>query len=176
MTKEVRDYLIEDLVEQVESVDRVIQVYASTQIDACAIFMIRQYCFRREEFVERLNLIRNKPLKETTKLKPVTVSNLGYAHEPLVVSVANEPERPYGIKNNLTLIEGISPKIEELLNQAGISTYNDLAFLPVTKLRKILKAGGKRLAMPYPETCSLRAKLAADGQWDGLKKLQESWN
>jgi hypothetical protein len=176
MTKEVKDYLIQDLVEQVESVDRVIQVYVKTGVDAIAVSVIRQYCFRREEFVERLNLIRNKPFKDNAKLKPITVSNRAYAHEPLEVSVAHEPDFPYGIKSNLTLIEGISPQIEELLNQAGISTFNDLAFLPVSKLRKILKIGGKRLAMQYPETCSLRAKLAADGLWDGLKNLQESWN
>jgi hypothetical protein len=174
MTKEVRDYLIEDLVEQVQSVDGVIRVYVQTGVDAIAISMIRQYCFRREEFVERLNHIRNKPVKENT-LKPVA-AKMGYAHEPLMASVAHEPDRPYGIKSNLTLIEGISPQIEEVLNQSGISTYNDLAFLPVNKLRKILKAGGKRLAMPYPETCSLRAKLAADGHWEGLKQLQELWN
>jgi predicted flap endonuclease-1-like 5' DNA nuclease len=176
MTKEVKDFLIQDLMGMVQSVDRVIQVYVQTGVDGAALFMIRQYCIRREEFVERLDHIRNKPVKESAQLKPITVPKMGYAHEPIEASVAHEPARPYGIKSNLTLIEGISPQIEELLNQSGISTFDDLAFMPVSKLKKILKVKGQRLIMQNLETCSLRAKLAADGHWEGLRQLQELWN
>ncbi len=72
---------------------------------------------------------------------------------------------------SLTEIEGIGPKISETLNAAGINTFLDLAVTPVDDLRKILADAGLRAD---PSTWPEQATLAASGNWDDLKKLQDS--
>lgn len=76
--------------------------------------------------------------------------------------------------DDLKRIEGIGPKIEELLVNAGISTFQELAELDVDKLKEILDAAGSRYRMHDPTTWPKQAALAADGKWDELKELQDS--
>ena len=73
----------------------------------------------------------------------------------------------------LTKIEGIGPKIQTLLNKAGIKTFTDLSKAKVTTLRTILKDAGNRFQMHDPSTWAKQAKLAAKGNWDKLNTLQD---
>ena len=172
MTKEVINIHISEVLERIESVDRLINMYRKSADDVVAISMAKQHSIRKEEFVERLNQLRKKALK----LEQTPVLKRTYSFEPLLASVAREGERPYGKKDNLTLIEGIGPKIEELINQAGISTFDGLAATSVTRLREILDTAGNRFQTHNPETWPQQAKLAAAGNWESLKKLQQAWN
>jgi len=76
-------------------------------------------------------------------------------------------------KNNLRLIEGIGPKIEELLNKGGIQTFQQLADASQGTLKGILAAGGARYKMHDPTTWGQQAALAAAGKKAELTKLQE---
>lgn len=75
-------------------------------------------------------------------------------------------------KDDLTVIEGIGPKIQELLRQYGILTYKQLAETEVTRLKEILAAAGPQLAMHDPGTWSAQANLAANDKWEDLKAYQ----
>lgn len=75
--------------------------------------------------------------------------------------------------DDLKKIEGIGPKIAELLKAAGIVTFADLANAELEKLQAVLTEAGSRYAMHNPATWSQQAQLAADGKWDELKELQE---
>ncbi len=79
-------------------------------------------------------------------------------------------------KDKLTKIEGIGPKIEGLLKAAGIVTFADLGKAKVTVLRNILAEAGPRYKMHNPSTWAKQAKLAAKGNWDALKTLQDKLN
>ncbi len=70
-------------------------------------------------------------------------------------------------------IEGIGPKISELLKNAGIPTFDDLAKTDVEKIKGILAEAGSRYKMHDPTTWSKQAELAAKGDWDALKKWQD---
>ena len=76
-------------------------------------------------------------------------------------------------KDDLRKIEGIGPKIAEKLNDAGIMTFADLAKTEVAKLNEILEAAGSRYSMHNPSTWPMQSDLAANGQWDELKALQD---
>ncbi len=76
------------------------------------------------------------------------------------------------VANKLTKIEGIGPKIEELLKDGGIVTFADLAIAKPTALKNILEAAGKRYQMHDPSTWAEQAKLAAKNDWTTLEKLQ----
>jgi large subunit ribosomal protein L21 len=75
--------------------------------------------------------------------------------------------------DDLKKIEGVGPKIAELINNAGIATYAELAATSVEKLNEILAEAGSAYATHNPETWPTQAQLAADGKWDELKELQD---
>jgi hypothetical protein len=108
MTKKVLNLHIEDLLQQIESVDRRINMWSQGNVDGVALSMIRQYSIMKEEFVERLNILRTQSSVAVTKIKrkPTAVSNKTYSSKPLAVSVANEPVPIYffGEKNNRNII------------------------------------------------------------------------
>lgn len=78
---------------------------------------------------------------------------------------------PMDVKpDDLTIVEGIGPKINQVLHAAGIQSLSQLSDSEVTHLKEILSAAGIRLADPtiWPE----QAKLAAVGDQETLKALQ----
>lgn len=75
--------------------------------------------------------------------------------------------------DDLKKIEGIGPKIAGLLNEAGISTFKQLADASEKKLADVLQAAGARFRLAKPQTWQEQAKLAAAGKTDALKKLQD---
>ncbi len=79
-------------------------------------------------------------------------------------------------KDDLKVVEGIGPKIEELFNNAGIYSFAQLADAPVVKLKSILDNAGSRFQIHDPSTWSAQAALARDGKWDELKVWQDELN
>jgi large subunit ribosomal protein L21 len=76
--------------------------------------------------------------------------------------------------DDLVKIEGIGPKINDLLVKAGITTFAQLAVTPVEKIKEILKAGGNRFASHDPSTWAEQAALAAKGDWAAFKVLTDA--
>ncbi len=74
---------------------------------------------------------------------------------------------------DLTILEGIGPKIEELLRAHGIEGFASLARLDEQDLLEILEHGGPSFRFANPETWAQQAALAADNRWKDLKRLQE---
>ena len=76
--------------------------------------------------------------------------------------------------DDLKLIEGVGPKIAEVLVAAGIVSFQDLANADVAKLRETLDAAGSQFASHDPTTWPQQAELAAAGKMDELKALQDA--
>ncbi len=85
---------------------------------------------------------------------------------------AKAPKAAAATADDLTLIEGIGPKIAELLNAAGINTFAKLATTKPTAIKTILDAAGKRYQMHDPATWPKQSALARDGKTAELKQLQ----
>lgn len=110
-------------------------------------------------------------------VEPVSLSDDAIEKKPKPTkskpSVAAEPApTPDAEKDDLTVVEGIGPKIQMLLNQFGIQTYRHLAEADVVRLKEILATAGPQLAMHDPGTWPSQANLAANDQWDTLKSVQ----
>jgi len=75
--------------------------------------------------------------------------------------------------DDLKKIEGIGPKIEQLLNGGGIYSFSTLSVSPDSLLKTILQGGGERFKMHNPQTWPQQAQLAAEGRWEELKVLQD---
>lgn len=76
-------------------------------------------------------------------------------------------------QDDLKLIEGIGPKIEGLLNEAGIVTWSDLANADQEKVQAVLDEAGPRYRMHDPGTWAKQAAMAANGQWEELEAYQD---
>lgn len=75
--------------------------------------------------------------------------------------------------DDLKKIEGIGPKIADLLNEAGIVSFADLAGSTPEAIQEILDKAGSKFNVHSPATWPAQAQLAADGKWDELKTLQD---
>ncbi len=75
--------------------------------------------------------------------------------------------------DDLTRIEGIGPKIAELLVDAGFASFTDLAAADPEKIREILAEAGGNFASHDPQTWPKQAEMARDGKWEELKAWQD---
>jgi predicted flap endonuclease-1-like 5' DNA nuclease len=73
--------------------------------------------------------------------------------------------------DDLVKIEGIGPKIAQILNDAGITTFAALAGTEVSRLRALLDAAGNRYRMADPTTWPEQAAHAARGDWAAFNDL-----
>jgi predicted flap endonuclease-1-like 5' DNA nuclease len=76
--------------------------------------------------------------------------------------------------NDLTLIEGIGPKIRDLLAEKRITTFRKLSTMNAAQLERILTKAGMSLKRHDPSNWPEQAKLAADGNFDRLKELKQN--
>ena len=109
---------------------------------------------------------RKPAAKKETAAEPVTMVEETRA-AAVVEAIAVTPD-------DLTVIEGIGPKIAELLTTNGIATFTALAATPAERLKEILLSGGRRFAIADPTTWPQQGGLAASGDTAGLAALQES--
>jgi predicted flap endonuclease-1-like 5' DNA nuclease len=78
--------------------------------------------------------------------------------------------------DDLKVVEGIGPKIEELFNANGIYTFAQLAAANAEDLRAILVGAGTNFQIHDPTTWPQQSALARDGKWDELKTWQDELN
>ncbi len=79
-------------------------------------------------------------------------------------------------ENDLKAIEGIGPKIEQLLHNAGIKTWKELSKTSSDDIKEILNQAGPRYKLADPSTWPKQAKLAHKGNWNELRTYQDFLN
>ncbi|WP_435136039.1 hypothetical protein [Formosa sp. A9] len=95
---------------------------------------------------------------------------------PLIAFNAAEAKAIYGklIKeNDLKIVEGIGPKIEQLFHDSGITTWKSLSEASIATCQKVLDGGGEAYKVHNPGTWPEQAKLAYEGQWKKLYEWQQ---
>lgn len=76
-------------------------------------------------------------------------------------------------QDDLKAVEGIGPKIEQLLHNAGIKTWKALSETPTSKIQEVLDNAGSRYKLADPGTWPKQAGMAASGKWDELQEYQD---
>jgi predicted flap endonuclease-1-like 5' DNA nuclease len=112
--------------------------------------------------LERQLAARDKELAALRNGPPI---NLAAAREAGFATLRGE--------DDLEIVEGIGPKIAELLKQNGIRKFSELAAADTPRLQAILHAAGPHFQMANPETWSEQAELAMRNRWRALKSLQD---
>ncbi len=123
---------------------------------------------KAEPKVEEANIVEEtvEEVKEETAAK---IEDKAEETKEEISEEKTDDKKPDDLKK----IEGIGPKIAEILNSNGIKTFSELAAVEADKIREYLKEAGGRFASHNPETWPAQAKLAAEGKWDELKKWQD---
>lgn len=94
------------------------------------------------------------------------------------ISVRSRPEEippreaQVAAADDLTRIEGIGPQISNLLQETGISTFEELAEANMDLLQVIV-ADAELTGLADPTTWPEQARLAAAGEWERLEALQD---
>ncbi|MEO8516130.1 MAG: hypothetical protein ABI426_05265 [Flavobacterium sp.] len=126
----------------------------------------------------KLNATISSLQTELNSLKTKHASTQSFvATEPLILFDADLAASIYGKKitqDDLKIVEGIGPKIEELYHNAGITTWKALSETSLEKSQSILHEAGERYAMHNPSTWAKQCLLAYQGKWNELKDWQES--
>lgn len=73
--------------------------------------------------------------------------------------------------DNLKRIEGIGPKLEEMLNENKIFTFSQLSKATTLQLQAILDEGGEAYRIHDPATWPEQAQLLAEGKIEEFEKL-----
>jgi predicted flap endonuclease-1-like 5' DNA nuclease len=110
---------------------------------------------------------RKKAVTALTPAGMVVTLPAGAAPAPVAAVPAPAPAKV----DDLERIEGIGPKVNQVLQAAGIKTYAQLAAKNPTQLRDLLSNAGLT-AVTDPTTWPEQAKLAASGNWAALEALQ----
>ena len=118
---------------------------------------------------------REEAAAATREAEAAALSIQSAPEAPTEAPSAFAPPAPPAVTkpDDLTRIEGIGPKIAELLNADGIVTFAGLAAASRERLVAILEGGGPRYQMHDPTSWPAQADLAAAGRWDELNELQD---
>jgi predicted flap endonuclease-1-like 5' DNA nuclease len=76
--------------------------------------------------------------------------------------------------DDLTIVDGVGPKIAGLLADAGVGTWRALADTDVDRLREVLADAGPRYRMHDPTPWPAQAALLADGRWQEFMDSKQS--
>ena len=109
-----------------------------------------------------------EPKKETPKAKVAAKKEVA----PKKTVVKKAPAKATKA-DDLKKVEGIGPKIAEIFAKNGIDTFAKLAKASQKDLKAILEGAGSRYASKNPGSWPKQAKMAAEGEWDALKKWQD---
>jgi predicted flap endonuclease-1-like 5' DNA nuclease len=78
-----------------------------------------------------------------------------------------------GGKDDLIIIEGIGPKINEILVSAGIDTFAKLAATPIERVQQLLDDAGPNYRLANPASWAKQSALCARADWAALRKYQD---
>ncbi len=148
---------------------------------------------RRAEAESELSLVKGRIREMETELASNKASATLEDVDPAIIATGiaaagggTSDESPMGIggdisiygalkEDNLQVVEGIGPKMEEVLKENGVKTIGQLASMNKGEIDAILaKYGNKYTRIIDPTTWPQQAALANDDKWEELIAMQKS--
>ncbi len=111
----------------------------------------------------------------TTRTSEIAADSPDVVASSRIIDVGAARAAGFNMKHadDLTVIEGIGPKIEELFRASGVSSLVQIACLGVDDMLDILERGGPSFRLANPDTWAQQASLAAENRWKDLKRMQD---
>ncbi|WP_353721318.1 hypothetical protein [Dyadobacter sp. 676] len=130
-----------------------------------AKMIIKRRIHNLQELIEekKYELAQHRTLTNTTVDYPIATN----ASKTVYPTIS-----PDHAPDDLKVIEGIGPKIEEILNREGIHTYEQLMETSLLRIASFLKKAGPRYQLHDPSTWPQQAALAKQQKWEELERLK----
>ena len=96
---------------------------------------------------------------------------------PKVTFDAKAVKLAYGKRikqDDLKIVEGIDPKIEQLFHNFNVKTWKALSECSIEKCQEVLNSGGERYRLHKPGTWPKQAGYAHEGKWKELRDWQDN--
>ena len=117
--------------------------------------------------------LRGRLAAEQSQAAAANAKLAEYASIAQAASFGFAPKDKNG-EDDLAIVEGLGPKIADLLRAQGIRTFEQLAGTPVDRLVRILADAGPRFKIAnHPDTWPQQARLCASGKWQELREYQD---
>jgi predicted flap endonuclease-1-like 5' DNA nuclease len=156
------------------------------------LFIIIAWWYVRDNYIQEIKKLKLilKDLQINQSLDEFAKEEIGMLKEKILTLEAQlevyrksvGDKRPHGTmnsiskiirKDDLKIVEGIGPKIEELFNKSGVFTFEQLAKMPASEMKQILEKAGSRFQIHDPTTWAEQAAMARDNRWAELKRWQD---
>jgi predicted flap endonuclease-1-like 5' DNA nuclease len=109
---------------------------------------------------------------DSQAVAPVSAEKNGTVSNATIPAI--QPHPIYNSADDLKVIEGIGPKIEMILKEAGIENWHQLAEVNIDNLKGILEKAGPRFRLNDPSSWSQQARLLSEGSYDKFKELTDN--
>lgn len=170
VSDQIRD-TIEDAVDTVKAIAEVVGGKINEKVQEAKEKIQETIDEVKEEAQETKEKV--KETVEVVKEEVEEVEEITMDEPTEAIKVVSSTEPKNALPEDLKIIEGIGPKIEEILQNVGIKTWEQLAKTAPAQLSSILLAAGSRYKSHNPGTWPKQARMAADGKWDELKTWQD---
>ena len=133
-----------------------------TELDACKL--------------SKVSLEGDLKSSKASLASSLTAATTSSANAALIAFDAATAKAVFGKKikeNDLTIVEGIGPKIQELFHKHDVNTWKALSECTVEKCQSVLNTGGDRYKIHKPGTWPEQAKMAYEGKWQALLNWQD---
>ena len=123
-----------------------------------------------------LNWLLSRALRSEPPTSSVSTYVAPFAAAVGGINFAAASAAGFSIKgdDDLQIIEGIGPKISELLKTHGVGTFTKLSAMAPEQISAILEQGGARFKLANPGTWPQQARLCAENRWAELRALQDA--
>jgi predicted flap endonuclease-1-like 5' DNA nuclease len=130
---------------------------------------------RRNSSAPSAAVVDENAARETAAAHHDAIVSAASAPPARVIDVSAARAAGFNLKHDddLAIIEGIGPKLNELLHANGIKSFADLSRASVPELLEILERGGPHFQLANPGSWARQAALASENRWGELKRLQE---
>jgi len=121
---------------------------------------------KEDSLDEEINKIEEEIEYKVEDIESLAKNNL--MDSPFMDGFEEKEER----LDDLTLIEGIGPKIKELLYSNNIKSFEKLSRTNTLYLQNMLDEAGNSFNMANPKTWPEQARLAYESRWEELDEYQ----
>ena len=122
--------------------------------------------------IDNLRELIEEKKYELAQYRTLTNTTVDYPIATNAHKTVYPPISPDHAPDDLKVIEGIGPKIEEILNKEGIHTYEQLMETSLLRIASFLKKAGPRYQLHDPSTWPQQAGLAKQQKWEELERLK----
>ena len=137
------------------------------------------WCWSRRSRASATTARRSEPASSASQPshaeQPATPSYHEQPASSRLIDVGAARAAGFNIKHadDLTIIEGIGPRTDELLRANQVGSFAQLAQLDTVDILEILERGGPSFRLTDPSTWTEQASLATENRWPELKRLQK---